>query len=136
VASAQPGGTTKRHARETLRDELLADLRSALPVDIALIGLHGAMVAEGYDDCEGDVPDMGTKVLACRDGDAVPEDAGLPPNVAAEEAAGCADLKRASTRLGGARPGYSACTVCEVLTFSHGPGCCGRFTWCSRPSHS
>jgi len=55
VASAQPGGTTTRHAYETLRDELLADLRTALPVDMALIGLHGAMVAEGYDDCEGDL---------------------------------------------------------------------------------
>lgn len=55
VASAQPGGTTTRQAYETLRDELLADLRAALPVDIALIGLHGAMVADGYDDCEGDL---------------------------------------------------------------------------------
>ena len=55
VASAQPGGTTTRHAYETLRDELLADLRAALPVDMALIGLHGAMVADGYDDCEGDL---------------------------------------------------------------------------------
>jgi microcystin degradation protein MlrC len=55
VASAQPGGTTTRHAYETLRDELLADLRAALPVDMVLIGLHGAMVADGYDDCEGDL---------------------------------------------------------------------------------
>jgi microcystin degradation protein MlrC len=55
VASAQPGGTTTRQAYETLRDELLSDLRAALPVDMALIGLHGAMVAEGYDDCEGDL---------------------------------------------------------------------------------
>lgn len=55
VASAQPGGTTTRQAYETLRDELLADLRAALPVDMALIGLHGAMVADGYDDCEGDL---------------------------------------------------------------------------------
>ncbi|MCW8199115.1 M81 family peptidase [Verminephrobacter aporrectodeae subsp. tuberculatae] len=55
VASAQPSGTTTRHAYETLRDELLADLRAALPVDMVLLGLHGAMVAEGYDDCEGDL---------------------------------------------------------------------------------
>jgi microcystin degradation protein MlrC len=55
VASAQPGGTTTRQAYETLRDELLSDLRAALPVDMALIGLHGAMVADGYDDCEGDL---------------------------------------------------------------------------------
>lgn len=55
VAAAQPGGATTRHAYETLRDELLADLRAALPVDMVLLGLHGAMVADGYDDCEGDV---------------------------------------------------------------------------------
>ena len=40
---------------EALRDELLADLRAALPVDMVLLGLHGAMVADGYDDCEGDL---------------------------------------------------------------------------------
>jgi microcystin degradation protein MlrC len=55
VAIALPGGTTTRAAYETLRDELLADLRAALPVDMVLLGLHGAMVAEGYDDCEGDL---------------------------------------------------------------------------------
>ncbi len=55
VAGAQPSGTTTRHAYETLRDELLRDLRSALPLDMVLLGLHGAMVADGYDDCEGDI---------------------------------------------------------------------------------
>jgi len=55
VAAANPGGMVTRAAYETLRDELLADLRSALPVDIVLLGLHGAMVADGYHDCEGDL---------------------------------------------------------------------------------
>ena len=55
VASAQPSGITTRAAYETLRDELLADLKAALPVDMVLLGLHGAMVADGYDDCEGDL---------------------------------------------------------------------------------
>jgi microcystin degradation protein MlrC len=55
VAGAQPSGTTTRAAYETLRDELLADLKAALPVDMVLLGLHGAMVADGYDDCEGDL---------------------------------------------------------------------------------
>lgn len=55
VAGAQPSGITTRHAYETLREELLADLRRAMPVDIVLLGLHGAMVADGYDDCEGDL---------------------------------------------------------------------------------
>ena len=34
---------------------MLADLRSSLPVDIVLLNLHGSMIAEGYDDCEGDL---------------------------------------------------------------------------------
>ncbi len=55
VAAAQPSGTTTRAAYEALRDELLADLKAALPVDMVLLGLHGAMVADGYDDCEGDL---------------------------------------------------------------------------------
>ncbi|OAK65813.1 microcystin LR degradation protein MlrC-like protein [Variovorax paradoxus] len=55
VAGAQPSGITTRHAYETLREEMLADLRAALPVDMVLLGLHGAMVADGYDDCEGDM---------------------------------------------------------------------------------
>ena len=55
VASAQPGGTTTRAAYEALRDELLADLRAALPLDMVLLGLHGAMVADGCDDCEGEL---------------------------------------------------------------------------------
>lgn len=54
VAAAQPSGTVTRQAYETLRDELLADLRAAMPVDMVLLGLHGAMVADGYPDCEGD----------------------------------------------------------------------------------
>lgn len=55
VAGAQPSGTVTRAAYETLREELLADLHAALPVDMVLLGLHGAMVADGYDDCEGDL---------------------------------------------------------------------------------
>lgn len=55
TAFATPSGVTTRHAYETLRDELLADLRAAVPVDMVLLGMHGAMVADGYDDCEGDL---------------------------------------------------------------------------------
>ncbi|MDE2362235.1 MAG: M81 family metallopeptidase [Hyphomicrobiales bacterium] len=53
-AFATPGGLTTRRAYETLRDRLLDDLRAALPVDIVALGLHGAMIADGYDDAEGD----------------------------------------------------------------------------------
>jgi microcystin degradation protein MlrC len=54
-AAAQPAGPTARVVYESLRDEILADLARALPVDMVLLNLHGAMVAHGYDDCEGDV---------------------------------------------------------------------------------
>ncbi len=52
---AQPAGRTVRHVYEALRDEILADLRAALPVDAVQLLLHGAMAADGYDDCEGDL---------------------------------------------------------------------------------
>jgi microcystin degradation protein MlrC len=54
-AFAQPSGRTVRTVYERLRDEILADLTAAGPVDIVLMMLHGAMVADGYDDCEGDM---------------------------------------------------------------------------------
>jgi len=54
-ALAEPYGPTVRAAYEQLRDGLLADLRAALPVDAVQLFLHGAMVAQGYDDCEGDI---------------------------------------------------------------------------------
>lgn len=53
--AASPAGTTNRADYETMRDEILAQLEAALPVDGVLLGLHGAMVAQGYDDTEGDL---------------------------------------------------------------------------------
>ncbi len=55
IAHAQPAGITARSAYESLRDELLEDLRQAGPVDVVLLLLHGAMVAEAYEDCELDL---------------------------------------------------------------------------------
>jgi microcystin degradation protein MlrC len=55
MAFAQPAGLTIRSAYESLREEMLSDLRAAMPVDIVLLMLHGAMIAEGYDDCEEDM---------------------------------------------------------------------------------
>ena len=52
---AEPGGTVQRAAYEGLRDEILGELSAALPVEAVVLGLHGAMVAQGYDDCEGDL---------------------------------------------------------------------------------
>ena len=55
IAAAEPSGTTLRAVYESLRDELLQTLRAALPVQAVILPLHGAMVAEGYFDCEGDL---------------------------------------------------------------------------------
>lgn len=54
-ALAQPGGPTRREDYEALRDEILHDLQTAFPVDAVLLVLHGAQMAVGYDDCEGDL---------------------------------------------------------------------------------
>src|SRR5215217_5528284 len=52
---AEPSGPTLQSSYESMRDEILDQLRAALPVDGVLLGLHGAMMAHGYDDCEGDL---------------------------------------------------------------------------------
>lgn len=52
---AEPAGTVARAAYEEMRDEILGQLKAALPVDGVILGLHGAMVAHGYDSCEGDL---------------------------------------------------------------------------------
>jgi microcystin degradation protein MlrC len=53
--AASPAGTTVRKDYECMRDEILDQVRQAMPLDGVLLGLHGAMVADGYDDVEGDV---------------------------------------------------------------------------------
>ncbi len=63
AAFAQPAGTTVGPVYEALRDELLDDLRKAMPVDMVLLCMHGAMVAEGYLDCEGDILESVRKVV-------------------------------------------------------------------------
>lgn len=55
TAWADPGGLVSQKTYENLRDEILDQLRAALPVDGVALCLHGAMVAQGYDDPEGDL---------------------------------------------------------------------------------
>ena len=55
AASFPPGGRTVRSVYENLRSIILGDLRQAMPVDGVLLHLHGAAMAYGYDDCEGDL---------------------------------------------------------------------------------
>lgn len=54
-ACAQPAGIIPGPVYETLRDELLVHLEDNKDQDMVLLCLHGAMVAEGYEDCEGDL---------------------------------------------------------------------------------
>jgi microcystin degradation protein MlrC len=70
AAWADPAGLVNRQTYEDLRDEILGQLRSALPVDAVVLGLHGAMVADGCEDTEGDLLQrvreiVGPDVLVC-----------------------------------------------------------------------
>ncbi|MEE4660509.1 MAG: M81 family metallopeptidase [Halieaceae bacterium] len=52
---AAPSAPTQRADYEALRQKLVADIRKQAPFDAVLLSLHGAQVAEGYPDCEGDL---------------------------------------------------------------------------------
>ncbi|XUY29476.1 M81 family metallopeptidase [Agrobacterium sp. rho-8.1] len=54
AAWADPAGLVNRQTYEGLRDEILGQLHAAMPVNAVVLGLHGAMVADGYADPEGD----------------------------------------------------------------------------------
>ena len=53
--SAQPSGPVTRDAFERIASLLLEDLAAALPVDAVYLDLHGAMVAEHFDDADGEL---------------------------------------------------------------------------------
>jgi microcystin degradation protein MlrC len=52
---AWPGGTATHETFLWLRQELIEALSQQLPVDAILLALHGAMVADGVPDVEGEV---------------------------------------------------------------------------------
>jgi microcystin degradation protein MlrC len=52
---AQPSAPTNRSDYESLRDEILEKLADSPEVDCVALFLHGAQMAEGYEDCEGDL---------------------------------------------------------------------------------
>jgi len=54
-AGTAPSGTIEAAAWQTLKADLLADLRAELPVDGVILSLHGAGAVEGEDDLEGDL---------------------------------------------------------------------------------
>lgn len=62
-AYAQPAGTLSQKVYEAARDKILSALRAAGPVDAVLLYLHGAMVAQGYEDCEGDLATQARAII-------------------------------------------------------------------------
>jgi microcystin degradation protein MlrC len=49
-----------------MRDEILDQLAAAMPVDGVILHLHGAMVARGYDDCEGDLLERARAIVGAK----------------------------------------------------------------------
>ena len=63
-AHAQPSSPCNRSDYETLRGWLLDDLaRTSEGLDAVLLFMHGSMLAEGCDDCEGDVLERIRKII-------------------------------------------------------------------------
>lgn len=75
-AWAEPAAPTARATYEQLRDQILDELRAAMPVNMVVLGLHGAMIAQGYDDCEGDILSRARAIV----GPKVPIGAELDPH--------------------------------------------------------
>ncbi|WP_299329537.1 M81 family metallopeptidase [Parasphingopyxis sp.] len=55
LAGAQPSRPMGRENYARLRTEMLDAVAAAMPLDAVALFLHGAQVAEGTDDCEGDL---------------------------------------------------------------------------------
>lgn len=51
----QPSGPMTTALYESLCGDILSDLAAAGPVDMVILNLHGAMMAQGLTDCEGDL---------------------------------------------------------------------------------
>lgn len=55
VGQATPSGTIEAGAYAAMKQDILEGIRAALPVDGVLLALHGAGVADGTEDVEGDL---------------------------------------------------------------------------------
>ena len=55
TAIAEPAGLTTATTYRSFKNTILADIDAAGGADVVLLSLHGAMVAEGCEDCEGDL---------------------------------------------------------------------------------
>lgn len=52
---AEPGGLLNAKTWNRLKREVVDQIRDALPLQGVVLGLHGAMIAEGCVDCEGEL---------------------------------------------------------------------------------
>ena len=52
---ASPSGLVARSAYESMRDEIVNQVTAAGSLDAVILDLHGAMMADGYKDCEADL---------------------------------------------------------------------------------
>lgn len=62
AAWAQPAGRVVRAIYEEYRDIILEDISRERP-DVVMLSMHGAMAADGYDDCEGDLMRRAREIL-------------------------------------------------------------------------
>ena len=66
AAGAAPAGRVPQPVYERLRDDLLASVRAALPLDIVLLDLHGAMVATQTWDCTADIVGLVREIVGAK----------------------------------------------------------------------
>lgn len=55
TAKAMPGGPVEASAYRTIKQEILDNLESLLPLDGVYLDMHGAMMVNGMEDAEGDL---------------------------------------------------------------------------------
>jgi len=68
AAWAEPGGLINDQTWVRLKSEILQQVSEAMPLDVVVLGLHGAMIAENCVDCEGELLEqvreiVGSKVI-------------------------------------------------------------------------
>src|SRR5439155_10332127 len=63
---AWPAGPATVDTFAWLRDLLIGELRQAMPLDAVLLALHGALVADGAPDVEGEILEAVRQVIGPR----------------------------------------------------------------------
>lgn len=63
VALAQPGGPVEENFFKSYLTEIETSLKASLPVDAVFISSHGAALAEGTDDPDGDLFDIVRRIV-------------------------------------------------------------------------